>query len=174
MVKKYENASTSYVYGVEFTFIRRFDFFPGVLSGLGTNSNITLSDSRMNIPGRANSQKMTEQTPLIYNLGLTYEYKKWNARIALNYIGKHLKEVNLASLVGIGLLHKDDDFDTYVNRNYNLDCQVSYQVNKRLSIYVEGMNLMNSPERKYIGKEWRNLRTEFYGIRMQAGIRLDL
>jgi TonB-dependent receptor len=174
MVKKYENASTSYVYGVEFTFIRRFDFFPGVLSGLGTNSNITLSDSRMNIPGRANSQKMTEQTPLIYNLGLTYEYKKWNARIALNYIGKHLKEVNLASLVGIGLLHKDDDFDTYVNRTYNLDCQVSYQVNKRLSIYVEGMNLMNSPERKYIGKEWRNLRTEFYGIRMQAGIRLDL
>jgi hypothetical protein len=117
---------------------------------------------------------MTEQTPLIYNVGLTYEYKKWNARLALNYIGKHLKEVNLSSIVGIGLLHLDDDFDSYVNDIYNLDFQISYALNDHGSIYLEGMNLLNAPERKYIGKEWRNLRTEYYGMRFQAGIRLDL
>jgi len=174
MIKKYENASRSKVFGMEMTLIRKFDFLPGILGGLGTNSNLTLSDSRMNIPGRPNQQKMTEQTPLIYNVGLTYEYKKWNARLALNYIGKHLKEVNLSSIVGIGLLHLDDDFDTYVNDIYNLDFQISYALNDHGSIYLEGMNLLNAPERKYIGKEWRNLRTEYYGMRFQAGIRLDL
>ena len=174
MVKKYENAARSKVYGVEMTLIRRFDFLPGLLSGLGTNSNLTLSDSRMEIPGRPNAQKMTEQTPLIYNLGLTYEYKKWNARIALNYIGKHLKEVNLSSIVGIGLLHLDDDFDTYVNEIYNLDFQCSYAFSKHGSIYLEGMNLLNSPQRLYIGKTWRNLRTEYYGMRFQLGMRIEL
>ncbi|NCA20513.1 MAG: TonB-dependent receptor, partial [Crocinitomicaceae bacterium] len=174
MVKKYENASKSSVYGAEITIIRKFDFLPGFLSGFGTNSNITISDSKMNIPGREIRQKMTEQTPLIYNLGLVYEYKKWNARVALNYIGKHLKEVNLASLVGIGLIHKDDDFDTYINDSYNLDFQVSYSFNKYGSIYIEGINLLNAAERRYIGKEWRHLRMEYYGPRFQIGMRLDL
>lgn len=174
MVKKYENASNAIVYGAEVTLIRKFDFLPGFLSGFGTNSNVTISDSRMDIPGRPNKQKMTEQTPLIYNLGLVYEYKKWNARLALNYIGKNLKEVNLASLVGIGLLHKDDDFDTYINETYNLDFQVSYAWNKKGSIYLEGMNLLNAAERRYIGKEWRHLRMEYYGQRFQLGLRLDL
>ena len=174
MVKKYENAARSNVYGMEMTLIRKFDFLPGILEGLGTNSNITLSDSRMEIPGRPRAQKMTEQTPLIYNVGLTYEYKRWNARLALNYIGKHLKEVNLASIVGIGLLHMDDDFDTYINEIYNMDFQCSYAWSKQGSVYLEGMNLLNFAERRYIGKEWRNLRTEYYGLRFQVGIRLDL
>jgi len=174
MVKKYENAARSTVYGAEVTLIRKFDFLPGFLSGFGTNSNVTISDSRMEIPGRPNKQKMTEQTPLIYNLGLVYEYKKWNARLALNYIGKHLKEVNLASLVGIGLLHLDDDFDIYVNETYNLDFQISYAWNKKGSIYFEGMNLLNAAERMYKGKEWRHLRMEYYGQRFQLGLRLDL
>jgi hypothetical protein len=111
---------------------------------------------------------------LIYNLGIVYEYKKWNARLALNYIGKHLKEVNLASLVGIGLLHIDDDFDTYVNKTYNLDFQISYSWNKNGSIYLEGMNLLNAPQRIYVGKEWRHLRMEYYGQRFQLGLRVDL
>jgi hypothetical protein len=174
MVKKYENAARSNVFGMEMTLIRKFDFLPGILGGLGTNSNITLSDSRMEIPGRPRAQKMTEQTPLIYNVGLTYEYKRWNARLALNYIGKHLKEVNLASIVGIGLLHMDDDFDTYINEIYNMDFQCSYAWSKHGSVYLEGMNLLNFAERRYIGKEWRNLRTEYYGLRFQLGIRFDL
>jgi len=174
MVKKYENASNAAVFGAEVTIIRKFDFLPGFLSGFGTNSNITISDSRMGIPGRPTKQKMTEQTPLIYNLGLVYEYKKWNARLALNYIGKHLKEVNLASIVGIGLLHVDDDFDTYTYKSFNLDFQISYAWNKNGSIYFEGMNLLNAAQRTYVGKEWRHLRTEYYGRRFQLGLRLDL
>ena len=174
MVKKYRNASRATVYGLELNIIRKFDFLPGFLSGFGTNSNITLSDSRMEIPGRPTVQKMTEQTPLVFNLGLVYEYKKWIGRATFNYIGKQLKEVNLASIVGIGLMHLDDDFDTYSNAMTNLDVQLSYQITPKLSIYLEGMNMLNSPERKYIGKEWRHLRMEYYGFRCQFGFRLDL
>jgi len=80
----------------------------------------------------------------------------------------------LASIVGIGLMHIDDDFDTYSNAMTNLDVQISYQITPKMSLYAEGMNLLNSPERKYIGKEWRHLRMEYYGIRGQVGFRLDL
>ncbi len=174
MVKRYDNADRSKVYGIEGTLIRRFDFLPGFLSGFGINSNITISDSRMRVPGRPNAQKMTEQTPLVYNVGLTYEKAGFNSRLALNYVGKHLKELNLASIVDIGLLHTDDDYDTFMNEYYNLDFQFSYTFKKHYTFYVEGNNLLNYAERKYIGKEWRALRTEFYRMRAQVGFRIDI
>jgi len=128
----------------------------------------------MRVPGRPSAQKMTEQTPLVYNVGLTYEKGGFNSRLALNYVGKHLKEVNLASIVDIGLLHTDDDYDTFMNEYYNLDFQFSYTFKKYYTFYVEGNNLLNFAERKYIGKEWRALRTEFYRMRAQVGFRIDI
>ncbi len=174
MVKQYENAERARVYGLEATLIRRFDFLPGFFNGFGINANATLSDSRMKVPGRPNAQKMTEQTPLLYNVALTYEKKGFNSRLALNYVGKHLQELNLASLVGVGLLHTDSDFDTFMNEYYNLDFQFSYTFNKHYTFYTEASNMLNFAERKYIGKEWRALRTEYYRMRAQVGFRIDI
>jgi TonB-dependent receptor len=173
-IKRYQNADRAKVYGVEATFIRKFDFLPGFFNGFGINANATLSDSRMRVPGRPSAQKMTEQTPLLYNVAIIYEKNGFNSRLAINYVGKHLKDLNLSSLVGGGLLHTDTDYDVFMNRYYNLDFQFSYTFNKYYTFYAEANNMLNYPERKYIGKEWRALRTEYYRTRVQIGFRIDL
>ncbi|MDX2173688.1 MAG: TonB-dependent receptor [Bacteroidota bacterium] len=173
-IKRYDNADRAKVYGIEATFIRKFDFLPGFFKGFGINANATLSDSRMKVPGRPNAQKMTEQTPLLYNVALIYEKNGFNSRLAVNYVGKHLKELNLSSIVGGGLLHTDTDFDVFMNRYYNLDFQFSYTFNKFYTFYLEANNMLNYPERKYIGKEFRALRTEYYRTRFQIGFRIDI
>jgi TonB-dependent receptor len=164
--KRYQNAGTSYVYGVEFTFNRQFDFLPGFLSGFGVNTNIALSLSRMSVPGRPNSQPMSGQTPLLYNAGLFYEKHGIVARVALNYTGAFLKELNLASIVPLGgtepeLVHKDSDFDLFQGEFYSIDASVGYKFNSHLSLYLEASNLLDNPSVDYIGKRERPHRTGF-------------
>jgi TonB-dependent receptor len=173
-IKRYQNADRAKVYGIEGTFIRKFDFLPGFFNGFGINSNITISDSRMKVPGRPNAQKMTEQTPLLYNIALIYEKKGFNSRLAINYVGKHLIDLNLTSLVGGGLLHTDTDYDVFMNKYYNLDFQFAYSFKKIYTIYFEANNMLNYPERKFIGLDWRALRTEYYRARAQIGFRIDI
>ncbi|MBK8659914.1 MAG: TonB-dependent receptor, partial [Bacteroidetes bacterium] len=112
--KSFTNAGKSWVWGAEVNLQRKFDFIPSWGSGFGVNANITYSISRMQVaPGREIKQAMAEQTPLLYNVALFYEKYGVNARIALNYTGAYLKELNLASVKGIGLIHKNTDFDIF-------------------------------------------------------------
>ncbi len=172
--KTFQNASNSWVAGIELLLNRKFDFLKGAWSGLGINSNITYSYSRMKVPGRPQTQAMTEQTPLLYGVTLYYEYKKIGTRIALLYNGRYLTELNLTSVNGADLLHKDSDFDTFINEYYSLDYQFSYQFTKRFSAYLEVNNILNAPDRKYIGKTWRIASTEYYRCKGQLGIHFQL
>jgi TonB-dependent receptor len=170
--KRYVNAATSYVLGMEFTINRRFDFLPGFLGGFGVNSNLALSLSRMQVPGRPKGQAMSGQTPLLYNLGLFYEKYDIVARVALNYIGPFLKELNLAAVVPLGgtkpeLVHKGTDFDLYQAAYYSLDMSVGYRFNPHFSLFFEASNLLDAPSADYIGVRERPHRTGYYRQRGQ-------
>lgn len=168
------NAGKSWVYGVEANVQRQFDFIPSWGSGFGINANITYSLSRMQVPGRSASQAMAEQTPLLYNIALFYEKYGVNARIALNYTGAYLKELNLASVKGVGLLHKDSSFDTYQGENYSLDFQLAYTFKKHFTVFMEANNLLDWPFYEYRGSKDRPLRVEYYRQRGQVGFKYEL
>lgn len=168
------NAGKSWVFGVEGNIQRKFDFIPSWGSGFGINANITYSLSRMQVPGRNAQQAMAEQTPILYNVGLFYEKYGVNARIALNYTGAYLKELNLASVKGIGLLHKDADFDTYQGENYSLDFQCAYTFKKHFTVFVEMNNLLDWPFYEYRGLKDRPIRVEYYKQRGQVGFKYEL
>lgn len=168
------NSGKSFVVGVEASIQRKFDFLPKFLSGFGINANITYSFSRMQVPGRDKKQAMAEQTPLLYNIGLFYEKYGVNARIALNYTGPYLKELNLASVKGIGLLHKDSDYDIFQGENYSLDFQLGYTFKKHYTVYVEMTNLLDWPFTEYMGNKDRPIRVEYYQQRGQVGFKYEL
>jgi len=170
--KRYVNAESSYVLGLECTLNRRLDFLTGIWNGFGVNANLAWSLSRMEVPGRPSSQAMSGQTPLLYNFGLFYEKYGLTTRIALNYTGAFLKELNLASIVPIGgtkpeLVHKNTDFDLYEAEYYALDLSIGYRFNKHLALFIEASNLLNSPSAEYIGVRERPHRTGFYRQRGQ-------
>jgi hypothetical protein len=71
-------------------------------------------------------------------------------------------------------LYKDSDYDVFANSYYSLDFEFTYIVNQRFSVFVEANNLLNSPDRLYVGKSWRVYRTEYYGVKAQIGLKVDL
>jgi TonB-dependent receptor len=174
VTKRYDNAPSSWVLGFEGVFIRKFDFLKGAWKNLGFNANITYSISRMKVPGRTASQSMVGQTPLLYNVGLSYESDRFETKLELGYSGPYLKQLNLSALQGVGLLYKDSDYDVFANSYYSLDFEFTYIVNQRFSVFVEANNLLNSPDRLYVGKSWRVYRTEYYGVKAQIGLKVDL
>jgi len=174
LYKYYENAGTSFVTGFEASIDKQFDFLKGFWSGFGVNANITYSYSRMQVPDRPSKQAMTEQTPLLYNIAVYYEKGRVNARLGLNYTGTFLKELNLAAVDGIGILHKDTDYDLFIGETYSLDFQTSVKATKHLEAYVSAGNLLNAPYKTYIGQEWRVKRVEYYGPRLQVGLKFTL
>ena len=177
ITKTYENVRNAYVGGVELELKKKFDFLPRFASGFGLGANITYSISRMQIPGRPNSQAMSEQSPLLYNLSLIYEKYGIKSSLALNYNSPFLLEVNLATLPNSktgDLLHQNSDFDTYMGEQYSLDFQISYEFKKHFSIYLEANNLLNSAYKQYIGNPDRPLYVEYYKQRGQLGFKYEL
>jgi TonB-dependent receptor len=176
VTKSFKNAGNSWVWGVEADFKRKFDFLPRFLSGFGLSANITYSISRMYVPGRSKGQQMAEQTPLLYNVSLFYEKYGVNARIAMNYTGASLLELNLVSKPGGNgeLLHKDKSFDTFLGEIYSLDFQLSYDFLKHFSVYIEANNLLDSPYKEYRGDPNRPIRIEYYKPRGQIGFKYEL
>ncbi|MDX2001015.1 MAG: TonB-dependent receptor [Chitinophagales bacterium] len=175
--KNYQNANKSFVVGTEVSITRKFDFLPRWAGGFGINANFTYSYSQMQVPGRPKKQAMPEQTPILYNVAIFYEKYGLNARIALNYTGSFLHELNLAAVENNGtfeLLHKDTDFDLFHWREYMMDALVSYDFKKHYTVYIELNNLLNAPGVIYRGVRERPFITEYYGIRGQVGFKFTL
>lgn len=175
IIKKYDNAPKSYLGGVEFSLQRKFDFLKGFWSGLGVNLGANYSYSRMFVPGRNFAQAMTEQTPFLCSAAIFYKKGKVSVRTAFNYTGAYLKELNLASVKGLNgsmeLFHKNTDFDLFHGPTYTMDFSAAYDLTKKISLYFEANNLLNTPEIKYIGVIERPYRVEYYRRRGILGLR---
>lgn len=174
VIKKYDNAPNAWVLGFEGIFVRKFDFLQGFWNGFGVSTNISYCISRMEIPGRPASQPMTQQTPLLFNFSILYEKNNFDSKLALGYNGSYLTQINLAAIKGMGLIHKDSDYDLYMDEYYSLDYQISYGFKEKYTVYLEANNLINSPEKKYIGKNWRVSSIEYYRFKAQIGFKVDI
>jgi TonB-dependent receptor len=174
LIQQYQNASSSDIVGFEANIDKHFDFLPRFWSGFGINANVTYSYSQMHVPGRPAAQGMTEQTPLLYNIGVYYERGKVSTKLALNYTGPYLLALNLAAIGGVGLVHKDTDYDLFRGEMYSLDYQASVKISKRFTAYLEASNLLDAPYKTYVGKDWRPRRIEYYHQRLQVGMKFEL
>jgi outer membrane receptor protein involved in Fe transport len=107
---------------------------------------------------------MAEQTPLLYNVGIFYEKYNINARVAMNYTGAFLTELNLVSAPNDEgrLLHPDSKFDIFMGEYYSLDAQISYEFKKYYVITIEANNLLNWQYKEYRGDPRRPIKTEYY------------
>ena len=158
------NASDAWLLGFEIGLQKRLDFLPGFLSGFGVEANYTFTDSEVQVPGRDVKQPLFGQSKNIYNASLFYEKYGLSARIAANFKGSYLDE-----LQGSG-----PEQDRYYDDNLNLDFSASYNISKKIRIFMEVNNLLNEPLRYYHGDTNRPEQTEWYSLRGQAGVTVNL
>lgn len=177
--KSFQNAEESYILGAEFSFIHRFTFLPGIWKNFGLNTNLTLIKSEMKVPGRPESQPLPRQADFLFNAALTYEGDKFAVRLAWNYKGPYLMELNLAAVENNEtgekeLLHLDTEYDIFMDQFSSLDLSMSYNISKKLTAFCDFNNLLNKPMYTYRGQTFRPVNVEYYSWKGQIGVKLSL
>lgn len=158
------NASDAYLVGFEIGIVRRLDFLPGFASGFGIDANYTYTDSEVQVPERDEKQQLFGQSKHIWNATLFYEKYGLMVRLAANFKGSYLDE-----LQGSG-----PDQDRFYDKNLNLDFSAAYSISPKVRAFMEMNNILNEPLRYYHGIVDRPEQVEWYSIRGQMGITLSL
>ena len=158
------NADTGNVRGVEVAYQRFLDFLPGAWRGLGLQVNATYVDSSIydrvlqaNVPMPNLSRKST-------NLIGLYEHGDWSARLAWNW--RSAFPTRTTSVVGIGASQA-------YSKSYGwLDASLRWRMNDRVTLSLDGGNLLGTLRRSYYGVETR---PENAGVNdRQIGISLNV
>ena len=168
------NGSPVDVFGFEVAFQRQLDFLPGFWKGFGIYTNYTYTSSKakgiydgsgalirenVTLPGTA---------PHMLNGSLSYENKKIVLRLSANYTAAYVDDSDDAGY------NEDAFFDRYYDNQFFLDLNGSYAFSKKLRFFAEITNITNQPLRYYQGDKSRTAQIEFYGPRMNFGLKFDL
>lgn len=131
-VNVWDNVDKSHNKGWEFNYNQSLSFLPGVLSGLSAFFNHThlIYDNWDNYLGSAKD---------ISNGGLSYKYRKYNARFAVNRTGFHRDTV--APLQGAA----NAGIASFTRQRTMVDVSVGYELTPRLVLFANGRNIFNEP-----------------------------
>jgi TonB-dependent receptor len=163
------NGESVNVYGFEVAFQRQLDFIPGkFFKGLGLFVNYTYTDSEAKGITNSDGDERTNVTlpgtaPHMFNSSLSWENKRFSARVSLNYAADYLDE-----------LGGDEFEDRFYDRQLFVDANASYKLTSKLRIFAEANNLTNQPLRYYQGISSSTMQVEYYQARFNLGLKFDL
>lgn len=163
------NGSTVDLYGFEVAFQRQLDFLPGkFLRGLGIYANYTFVAS--NAKGvtdedgnERNDISLPGTAPHMLNGSISWEDSRFSIRASAHYTAAYLDELAATRFD-----------DAHYDRQFFLDANAAYKIQRNLRIFAEANNLTNQPLRYYQGIRSRTMQAEYYRPRFNLGIKLDL
>lgn len=166
--KQARNGNKVKVYGFEVALQRQLDFLPGALKGFGIYLNYTYTKSSAEGVYNGDGEKRTGVTlpgtaPHMFNASLSYENKRFSARLSGNYAAAYLDELGGSAFD-----------DRYYDRQFFLDANASFKLTRQLRMFGEANNLTNQPLRYYQGVSDRTMQAEYYRPRYNVGFKFDL
>ena len=162
------NAFDADLFGVELGFQRDFGFIAPALKCVGFYGNYTYTHS--NIVESYVSDKENQVLPgspeHMANASLYFD--KWGLNVRLSY--------NFTSA-----FQDDEEYveETALRRYYDktnyLDLNASYTWGKdvKFTVYAQANNLLNQPLRYYQGEKDRTMQVEYYGVKLNAGFKIN-
>lgn len=164
-----KNAGNADLLGVELSYQRDFGFIAPALKNVGFYGTYTYTHSRVkdfNFEGRENEEGLSlpgspEHTA---NASLYFEKGGLNVRLSYNFASDFIDEMGASSF-----------YDRYYDKVNYLDANASYTFGKKIktTFYAEANNLLNQPLRYYQGTKDRTMQVEFYGIKVNAGVKIN-
>jgi iron complex outermembrane receptor protein len=157
------NADGSYkVTGVEMVAIVPFGLFYEPLKGFGVNANYTILDS--SLTGQSIIGIPTPPVGLAdtaYNLTLFYENERFQARVSYNYKDKYVESIGY------------EMYPVYRSGYGQTDVSVSYNVNDRVQLSLEGINITDEATKGYTMDPSFPTMDEKSGRRFSLGLRVN-
>ena len=142
LVSRPHNGNAARIAGAEAGYQQFFDALPGWMRGLGVQANVTFVHSAMP-DGAGGDQPLPNLSRRSANLVGMYEQDALSARVAYNWRDRFLS--GYTSVVGVGAL------PTYMRGYGWLDASATYRLGDRISLSLEGTNLLRTVRTTYFG-----------------------
>lgn len=164
------NAYDADLFGVELAYQRDFGFIAPSLKCIGFYGTYTYTHSSTKnhmfehrVLADGEKVKMVGSPENTANASLYFEKNGINVRLSYNYASSFIDEMG-----------KSAELDRYYDSVNYLDLNASYTFGKRFktTVYAEATNLLNQPLRYYQGTKNRTMQAEFYGARVNAGVKV--
>ncbi|MBX3133024.1 MAG: TonB-dependent receptor [Gemmatimonadaceae bacterium] len=165
-----ENGASASLLGFEVAVQRQLDMLPGALKWIGLYANYTFNDSK--VEGLTVSGRDISGLPLLGtaqhsgNFSISYDPPKGSVRLAFNYQSESLD-------AGEGGYNEEAFYDRWADRRLDVDLSANWMVAPNTRFFLEANNLTNRPLRFYQGARGRLMQDEFYGYRLQTGVKFD-
>ena len=165
------NAYDADLFGLEFAYQRDFGFIAPALKCIGFYGTYTYTHSSTKnhqfehrTMEEGEDIKMTGSPEHTANASLYYEKKGLNVRLSYNFASEFVDEFGTVAAL-----------DRYYDKVNYLDANASYTFGDKFktTFYVEANNLLNQPLRYYQGTKDRTMQEEYYGIRLNAGVKIN-
>jgi TonB-dependent receptor len=161
------NGGNAEIFGIELAAQRQLDFLPGFWKGFGLYTNYTYTTSSVSdfrIEGREDDEISLPGTAKhTLNGSLSYDSKRFSFRTSVNYASAFVDEFG-----------EEAFYDRYYDKAVHLDVNANYSITPKLRVYAEANNLLNTPLYYYQGISSRLMQAEYYNVRFQLGVKLDL
>ena len=156
------NAGSVTVQGWEFAYSQQFTFLPGLLKGLAATFNYSWTDQH---GIRDGTRYLTRRDiagfiPHVANASLNWRYNKFSARALYNFTGENNISFNAANPA----------LSQFRYSMKTLNLGMGYQHRPNLGFTIDASNVLNEPQRFYIGYKDRMRRTIINFVTLAVGV----
>ena len=151
-VQSYFNTEGGPLKGYELTYQQPFTFLPGFLANFGVQLNYThvastikyltsaAANSNTTITTTIVEDNLINLSPNSYNATLYYDDGTFSARVSTSYRDGYLSDISTTPV-------------SYKDSVENVDFNMSYRIGKNLTLTLEAINLLDTPDSRYVDYE---------------------
>lgn len=139
-----ENAADAEIFGFEAQYQQTLSFLPAPFDGFGLIANVTVLDTEFVVPLADGSTRTTgyfQQPDFVGNLTAFYTTPAFEVRASYNYTDQFLDTLNA----------NDPNRDEYWDARSQIDLQLRFNINSRLTVIGEAQNLGDEGRRELTG-----------------------
>jgi TonB-dependent receptor len=177
------NAGDGYLRGFELAYVASAERLaqrmnlPEWMQGFGLSLSGTWTDSEVNLPSVGGVPERTISvlgtSDRVYNLQGTYEKYGLTVRLAYQYRTPWGQSIGTYRVIN-GNVYPVDNGDIFWDSDEEMDLSVRYQINPRVEVYFDAVNLTNMGARRYGDDSRYPIEFEKFGPRYIGGIRFNL
>lgn len=163
------NAGNANILGVEMAWQRDFGFIAPAMKCVGLYGTYTYTHSRVmdfNFEGREGETGLSLPGSPAHTANVSLYFEKYglSARVSFNYASAFIDEMGVNAF-----------YDRYYDSVKYMDLNLGYTFGRKAkcTVYADCTNLLNQPLRYYQGTRERTMQAEYYGVKVNGGVKIN-